>query len=56
MVLEGTGCFVITKNLDSGVVAMVAEPTVSGCVGLLQGGRGSGEHGFNVNVLFVDRD
>ena len=50
MVLEGTGVFVI-KNLDSDVVATVAEPTVSGCVGLLQGGRGSGGHGFNVNVL-----
>ena len=37
MVLEGTGFFVI-KYLDSNVVAMVAEPTVSSgaLVGLLQ--------------------
>ena len=54
MVFEGTGVFVI-KNLDSDVVAMVAEPTVSCCVDLLQGGRGSGGHGFNMNVPFVDR-
>ncbi len=55
MVLEGTGFFVV-KNLDSNVVDMVAEPTVSGYVGLLQGGRVSGGHSFSVNVLFVDRD
>jgi hypothetical protein len=55
MVLEGTGVFVI-KNLDSDLVAMVAESTVSGCVCLLQGGRGMRGHGFNVNVLFIDRD
>jgi hypothetical protein len=52
---QGTGAFVI-KYLDSNVVAIVAEPTVSSCVGLLQGLRGAGGHGFNVDVLFVDRD
>ncbi len=51
VVLEGSGVFVI-KYLDSDVVAIVAEPTVSSGVGLLQGGSGAGGHGFDVDIFF----